>query len=194
MRKDIRSLIVPCSALLLCGAAAQAKKPNVLFIITDEQSFNMLSCAGNAYLQTPNMDRLARQGYRFEKSYVANPVSMPSRFAIFTGRSAYEIGARNNNDRIDSSKLARILDHDAVGNLFRKAGYETYYTGKVHMYGTSNTFEEYHDPTPYGFEWGVAPGVKGGARNWHDGPVKYAQNFLSERKDKSDNRFSCVFP
>lgn len=57
----------------------EAKKPNILFIMTDQQRYDMLSCTGNRYVNTPSLDRLAERGVRFERNYCANPVSMPSR-------------------------------------------------------------------------------------------------------------------
>ena len=74
-----------------CVQKAEEKKLNVLFIMTDQQRYDMLSCAGNRYVNTPSLDRLAENGVRFEYNYCANPVSMPSRFAMVTGRYAGEI-------------------------------------------------------------------------------------------------------
>ena len=68
-----------------------ASRPNILFITTDQQSSTMMSCAGNEYLQTPAMDRLAREGVRFERAYCTNPVCLPSRFSWFTGRMPSEL-------------------------------------------------------------------------------------------------------
>lgn len=88
--------ILLCEAsVLLLSSYAQAKedkKPNILFIMTDQQRYDMLSCAGNRYVSTPSLDQLANNGVRFERNYCANPVSMPSRFAMITGRFASEIG------------------------------------------------------------------------------------------------------
>ena len=75
----------------------EAKRPNILFIMTDQQRYDMLSCAGNRYVHTPSLDQLAENGVRFERNYCANPVSMPSRFAMITGRFAGEIGYTNNS-------------------------------------------------------------------------------------------------
>jgi hypothetical protein len=58
---------------LLSRLDPQAKRPNVLFIMTDQQSYNMMSCMGNTWLSTHNMDYIAKMGYRFEKTYCANP-------------------------------------------------------------------------------------------------------------------------
>ena len=59
------------------GPPEEGKQPNILFIMTDQQHAGMMSCTGNKYLKTPAMDRLAREGIRLEKAYVANPVCVP---------------------------------------------------------------------------------------------------------------------
>ena len=56
----------------------EAKRPNILFIMTDQQRYDMLSCAGNRYVHTPSLDQLAENGVRFERNYCANPVSIQS--------------------------------------------------------------------------------------------------------------------
>ena len=60
--------------------------PNILLVLTDQQSWTMMSCAGNRYLSTPAMDSLAARGTRFNLAFCANPVCSPSRFSLFTGR------------------------------------------------------------------------------------------------------------
>ena len=59
---------------------------NVIFIITDQQRADHLGCAGNPILKTPNLDRLASEGVRFNSAYVANPMCMPNRCSIMTGQ------------------------------------------------------------------------------------------------------------
>jgi arylsulfatase A-like enzyme len=71
MNKSIISIAV---SLVTGNVLLSQTKPNVLYIITDQQSNNMMSCTGNKFLKTPNLDRLAQSGYRFDKTYCANPV------------------------------------------------------------------------------------------------------------------------
>jgi choline-sulfatase len=124
-------------SLFLAGntllAAAQQTKPNILYIMTDQQSYKMLSCAGDKYLKTPAMDKIAANGYRFNKAYCVNPVSVPSRFALLTGHYGSEIGVRNNEAIPDREKLKPILEQSALGKIFREGGYETLYGGKTHL-------------------------------------------------------------
>jgi len=139
-------------------------KPNVLYIMTDQQSYNMMSCMGNKWLSTPNMDKIAAMGYRFEKNYVANPVCMPSRFSLLTGHYASEVGVKENTSNYNAAKVREIISKDALGNIFKKAGYETLYSGKTHLYGTKDVSE-------YGFKLNNT--------NPYDGPAIYAEQFLA---------------
>jgi len=91
----------------------------------------MMSCAGNKWLKTPALDSLMKKGMRFEKAYATNPVCVPSRFSLMTGFYPSAVGLRKNGN----SKEAERYVGAALGNVFRKAGYETVYGGKVHLPG-----------------------------------------------------------
>ena len=67
------------------GPHPGAERPNILFIMTDQQSATMMSCTGNTYLKTPSLDQLAASGMRFELAYSPNPVCIPSRTSMMTG-------------------------------------------------------------------------------------------------------------
>lgn len=117
------------------------ERPNVLFIMTDQQHTSMMSCTGNKWLHTPALDRLAASGIRFERAYASNPVCAPSRFSLQTGRMPSEIGMGRNSD----DKTAVVTDtmmEQCVGNLFRDAGYETVYGGKIHLPVRMNKVED----------------------------------------------------
>jgi arylsulfatase A-like enzyme len=128
--------------LLLSGCAPESTsedapvnretQPNVLIIITDQQSARMMSATGNPYVDTPGMDRLAAEGVRFRRAYVTNPVCLPSRFSMLTGRMPSVIGARSNvTQHLDPVPAA--IRQQAMGWRLRAAGYETVYGGKVHL-------------------------------------------------------------
>jgi arylsulfatase A-like enzyme len=70
------------------------QRPNFLFIITDQHRADHLGCYGNTVVKTPNIDRLAKNGTRFEKFYVATPICMPNRATLMTGRMPSLHGAR----------------------------------------------------------------------------------------------------
>lgn len=117
-------------AVAMPGLAADERPPNVLLIITDQQHANMMSCAGNDFLDTPAMDSLARDGIRFANAYVTNPVCVPSRISMATGVMAGRLGVLNNGDQAD---ISPEVEKHSLGKLLKRAGYDTFYGGKVHM-------------------------------------------------------------
>ncbi|MBN1399972.1 MAG: sulfatase-like hydrolase/transferase [Anaerolineae bacterium] len=103
-------------------------RPNILLIITDQQSHAAMSCAGNDALRTPAMDSLAETGVLFRQAYCSYPLCTPSRAAIFTGRMPHEIGISGNNEPI-----AEPFRQEELGWLFQRAGYDCVYGGKWHV-------------------------------------------------------------
>jgi len=102
------------------------KKPNILFVFTDQQSARAMSCAGNSHLYTPHMDALAASGVRFAQAYCAAPVCGPSRASLTTGRLPHETGVLV-NDMTPDPTIANM------GELFRQAGYYTAWSGRWHL-------------------------------------------------------------
>lgn len=102
------------------------KRPNFLFIITDQHRADHMGCYGNRMVKTPNIDGIAAGGTRWERFYVANPICMPNRASIMTGRMCSVHGARHNG--IPLSK-----DHTTFVELLRDAGYSTGLIGKSHL-------------------------------------------------------------
>lgn len=101
-------------------------RPNILLIYTDQQTFSALSCAGNTWLRTPNMDLLARHGTRFERSYCPAPICGPSRGALAYGRYPHETGVRYNSESPHTTL-------PSIGHVLRDAGYDTTWAGKWHL-------------------------------------------------------------
>jgi arylsulfatase A-like enzyme len=122
-------LLAPVAALNAADVPTATPR-NMLLIITDQQTVNALSCAGNPYVKTPNLDRLAARGVRFEKSYCTYPLCCPSRGSLFTSRTPHELGIYGNADCELSEKG---LQGKTMGEMFRAAGYETAYAGKWHL-------------------------------------------------------------
>lgn len=113
-------------------ARADNDRPNILFIMTDQQHAGMMSCTGNKWLQTPTLDRLAASGIRFERAYACNPVCVPNRFSLQTGLMPSAIGMGQNADSGEAAVTDEMI-RQSLGQLFTKAGYETVYGGKVHL-------------------------------------------------------------
>ncbi len=108
------------------------QRPNILILMTDQQSHDLLSCAGTSWVSTPALDRLAAGGVRMTRAYCADPVCVPSRFTMFTGRMPSAIGMRGNGG---PNLIPLRPEHDQfnLGHVLRRAGYETLYGGKVHL-------------------------------------------------------------
>lgn len=109
----------------------ERKKKNILFIMTDQQSANMMSCTGNKHLRTPSMDWIAEHGVRCDLAFCTNPVCIPSRFSLFTGRYPSEIGMKSNF--WEGYKISDDIVRKGLGFLLREAGYDAFYGGKEHF-------------------------------------------------------------
>ncbi|MHC4617050.1 MAG: sulfatase family protein [Planctomycetota bacterium] len=116
-------------------------RPNILFIMTDQQHAGMMSCTPNKWLKTPAMDRLAASGIRFERAYACNPVCVPNRFSLQTGLMPSAIGMGQNRDSARAA-VTNAMVQQSLGRLFRQAGYETVYGGKVHLPAKMNDVEK----------------------------------------------------
>ena len=110
--------------------------PNILWIMTDQQSADMMSCAGNTWLQTPNMDFLADNGVRFANTWCGNPVCLPSRYGMITGTYPGDSKIKNNYD-YQTIPPQTILDN-GIGKLMTDAGYEALHGGKEHYAGVDS--------------------------------------------------------
>lgn len=137
MKTNLMKTLCAAGLTLPAMVVNAQEKPNIIYILTDQQNVDMITAMNgenSSLVSTPNLDKLVKKGYSFTNSYCANPLSVPSRFALITGQSGAEFGVRNNNP--DPKKKEMVLDHvkeNAMGGIFRKAGYDTYYGGKVHL-------------------------------------------------------------
>jgi arylsulfatase A-like enzyme len=126
-----------CTALarfaLAADSAPKNQRPNILFIMTDQQHAGMMSCTGNTWLKTPALDSLAREGVRFERAYSVNPYCVPSRTSMATGVMSCRLGADNNNLGMKIRALPPEVNDSSMGKIMKRAGYDTFYGGKVHM-------------------------------------------------------------
>jgi len=112
-----------------CSGEADSPRPNIIYIITDQQAHDAMSCAGNDLLQTPSMDLLASRGIRFEQAYCAFPLCVPSRAAMFTGHMPSESGIYVNTRPVEGEELP----FETLGSVLSGSGYKTHYIGKWHL-------------------------------------------------------------
>lgn len=111
--------------------AQVAQKPNLLFIITDQQRFDAMSIAGNKVLKTPNLDRLAKQGTRFINAYTPCAVCSPARSSILTGTTVENNGMKV-NEYAYGFKQAGLMTMPTFDEILSKNGYHCEYYGKWH--------------------------------------------------------------
>ena len=132
-------------AATLCASVA-AQPPNILFILADDQRHDEFACAGEPFLQTPTLDRLAEQGVRFENMTVTTSIRMVSRATIFTGLMQRSHGFAPGNAK---SRPVSLGDEKlCFPNLLRQVGYRTGYFGKNHVSfksGTKKAFSRMFD-------------------------------------------------
>jgi arylsulfatase A-like enzyme len=128
---------------------AQPKPPNIVFIMTDDHAAHAISSYGSKLIQTPNIDRIGREGVRFTNAFVTNSICTPSRAVILTGKYSHLNGVPVFN-HIDNSQ-------PMVSKYLQAAGYYTGMIGKWHLGG--NDPKKPNDGSPAGFDyWNVLPG------------------------------------
>jgi choline-sulfatase len=113
---------------------ASPPRRNLLFLISDQHAASAMGCAGNHHVATPSLDRLAADGVRFTAAYTTNPVCVPGRFALYTGRHVHTVETVQYPSGGDARHLpaALSLRERTFGHHFRDAGYVTGFVGKMH--------------------------------------------------------------
>ena len=183
--------ILPKSAALLaistgfvsCGPLQkETPRPNILFIMSDDHTQQAISAYGHNLLQTPNIDRLAREGAIFRSSFVTNSICAPSRAVLLTGKYSHLNGIVDNHNKFD-------WDQPSFPKLMQQNGYATALVGKIHL-----------DGIPQGFDYSIVlPGqgeyynpvfLENGERKQFEGhctplTTQFALDWLENRRDKS---------
>jgi len=130
-----------------------SRKPNILILMTDQQRCDSLGCYGGTVIQTPNIDRLAKEGALFENCYSPCPVCTPSRASMLTGKSVPGHGVYKLHDILPDNEIL-------ISRRLQRLGYETSLVGKLHVSGLwqearqrhpNDGFEHYH--------WCIDPGL-----------------------------------
>jgi arylsulfatase A-like enzyme len=138
-------------------------KPNIIMILLDDLGWRDLGCCGSTFYETPNLDRLAREGMRFTNAYAACPVCSPSRASIMTGKYPVRLGLTN---FIGGNAKGKLLDapyihylplqEKTIARTLKEGGYRTYHVGKWHL-GSRPYWPEHHgfDVNVAGCDWGM---------------------------------------
>ncbi len=171
---NMKKFLIPSLALLSGMGCKQAQEsiavqPNILFIFTDDHSFQTLSAYDNRYIETPNLDRIARDGVIFTNSFVGNSISAPSRATLLTGMHSHANGQLTNSEVFDGSQ-------QTFSKLLQQVGYQTALIGKWHLQS---------DPTGFDY-WNILPGqghyynpdfIEMGEQTRHEG---YVTNLITD--------------
>lgn len=125
---------------------------NILFIMCDQLRWDYLSCYGHPHLHTPNIDKLAERGVRFDRAYVQSPVCGPSRASFYTGRTVFSHGATWNHVPLPVGELT-------IGDYLRAAGVTTAVVGKTHLVPDRDSISRLglNDTTAIGSHLGFDP-------------------------------------
>jgi arylsulfatase A-like enzyme len=155
------------------------QRPNIIFIMSDDHDADAISAYNKSLIQTPSMDRIAREGVLFKRAFVANSICGPVRATLLTGQHSHKNGMKDNRTRFDSSKIT-------MPKLLQQAGYQTAIVGKWHLHSY-----------PTGFDyWKILPGqglyveprfisMKGDTSTYHG----YATDVITDEAIKwLDNR------
>jgi arylsulfatase A-like enzyme len=157
MHPHTYSLLFACAAACLIGACGSGQvtrevaplpPPNIVFIMTDDHALEAISVYGSRLVQTPNIDRIAREGVLFKNSFVTNSICAPSRAVLLTGKYSHLNGLRDNRDHFDGAQ-------QTFPKLLQEAGYRTAIIGKWHLKTAPTGFDywnilndqgEYYNP------------------------------------------------
>jgi len=150
-------LLVSCSRT---GRAAE-RRPNILLIFSDDHAAHAVGCYGSRINQTPNLDRLAKQGMRFANCLCTNALCGPSRAVVLTGKYSHRNGFLKNGDRFDGSQ-------PTMAKLLQGAGYQTAIIGKWHLESDPTGFDYWNILIGQGPYYNP-PMVENGTRRKYEG-------------------------
>jgi len=184
-RTNVLTMLGLCSAGFFPACSEQAPKqtrPNIVFIMSDDHAYQAISAYGYGLNETPNIDRIAKEGAIFNKGFVTNSICAPSRAVMLTGKFSHL------NGKIDNMKPFN-WDQQNFAKILQQNGYQTALIGKIHLEGS-----------PQGFDyWNVLPGqgnyynpdfIENGVKKRFPGYVTtlttgFALNWLDTGRDKT---------
>ena len=161
-----------------------ASRPNIVFFLIDDLGYGDLGCYGNTFCETPNIDRLAREGMRFTNAYASAPVCSPSRASILTGQSPARLhltqwipGVVYPHKKLREAASAQHLASavTTIAEQLRHAGYQTASIGKWHLGGDG------YLPENFGFDVNIAGDLHGHPPSYF-GPFQF-HNLSGYTKD-----------
>lgn len=161
----INYLIAVCLYVLAGCLQAESPKPNVVFFLVDDMGYMDIACNGSSTYETPNIDRLAKQGVRFTQAYAACGVCSPSRHAIMSGKYPARTGCTNYGMPMSASEFT-------LAESMKENGYSTWFLGKWHLGSQPG-----QKPEEQGFDVNIGGGREGQ-------PGSYFWPYASQRNSK----------
>lgn len=126
-------MLFSCNSTGGLDAQNRSAKPNVIFILSDDQGSVDAGCYGSVDLLTPNIDRIARKGVRFTQFYANAPICSPSRAAILTGKTPFGAGVPGNVASVANQQKGMPQAEITMADMFKANGYRTAAIGKWHL-------------------------------------------------------------
>lgn len=145
MRKFVRNIllvVILTKGFVLFGQGERLGSPNIIIIISDDHTRQAISAYGSTIALTPNIDRIAENGFVFNNAYINNSICGPSRAGLLTGKYSHKNGYKDNENSSYDSNQDQFVNH------LQKAGYQTAWIGKYHLG---------HNPKGFDF-WEILPG------------------------------------
>ena len=125
-----------------CCSTKKIRRPNIIYIMTDDQTVNQMSCYGHPFLNTPNLDRIANEGTRFSNCFCTNSLCAPSRASVLTGCYSNINGIQGNSEKAGEVEHLNP-DLPTFPELLQQAGYFTSLIGKYHLHDDPVGFDEW---------------------------------------------------
>ena len=147
----MNQMLLLCALIGLGSIAKGAERPNIVWIFSDDHSYQTIGAYGGRLASlnpSPNIDRIAREGIRFDRAYVGNSICAPSRATLLTGKHSHLNGKYDNRDAFNH-------DQQQFQKILQKSGYQTVMVGKIHLNGKMQGFDywevlpgqgKYYDP------------------------------------------------
>lgn len=173
--------IIPVLLLSFQLFAAQ-KRPNIVFLFSDDHAVQAISAYGSQINKTPNIDSIAQQGTVFNRAYCANSICAPSRACILTGKHSHMNGKKTNSDVFDGSQVT-------FPKLLKKSGYKTAIFGKWHLKSQPTGFDEWMVLPGQGYyynpDYKTAQGIKRIPGYVTDITTNHAIDFIKRQKEEN---------
>lgn len=167
----------------------KAEKPNIVFIMSDDHAYQAISAYGHGLNNTPNIDRIAKEGAIFNKGFVNNSICAPSRAAMLTGKHSFK------NGKVDNIRPFN-WDQDNFAKALQKNGYQTALVGKIHLDGLPQGFD-YSNVLPGQGQYYSPDFIENGVKKTYPGYITHvttdiALDWLDNKREK-DKPFLLMY-